>query len=534
MRVFYHIAKADFLERVRRYGFLLTLVAAAYAAWGFVPPRDASWATLYIGGARGIYNSAWIGAQVALLTTVFLTLVGFYLIKNAIDRDYTTRVGQIIAATPLSKLRYTVGKMLSNTAVLFAIVLVLIVVALVMQWIRAEDRSIDLIALVIPFLYALLPVCLLIGAIAVLFESISFLRGGLGNVVYFFLVIACLASQITDKADVFGMAAYTDSMKAVAITTFPDTVNPEMEMNMGIHVHDDGRPFELRTFQWDGATITPTMVGGRLVLVLIAFGIAFIASLLFDRFDSARATEPAQKKPSRLNRLVARIESALTPSRPASAQTVTHLTPLAMAVAKPRLLKTVFAELRIMLKGQHGIWYLGALGLVIAGALAPISAGQGVLLPIAWLWPALIWSQMGCREVRQGTNQYIFSSAQPLTRQLPATWLAGAFLATLTGSGVALHLLIIGDIAGLAAWIVGALFVPALALACGVWTNGSRLFEALYLFWWYAGPLNKAPGLDYMGAAGQLHTTGTTVGYAIVTIALLILAVLGRRRQLYV
>ncbi len=92
MRVLYHIARADFLERVRRYSFLITLAVAVYAAWGFIPPNDSTWSTLTIKGTRGIYNSAWIGAQVALLTSVFLTMVGFYLIKNAIERDYQTRV----------------------------------------------------------------------------------------------------------------------------------------------------------------------------------------------------------------------------------------------------------------------------------------------------------------------------------------------------------------------------------------------------------------------------------------------------------
>jgi hypothetical protein len=192
------------------------------------------------------------------------------------------------------------------------------------------------------------------------------------------------------------------------------------------------------------------------------------------------------------------------------------------------------AELRIMLKGQHGVWYLGTLALIIVGASVPMTAGQSVVLPLAWLWPTLIWSQMGCREVRQGTNQYIFATARPVLRQLPATWLAGVLVAIIVGGGVGLHLLAAGNTQGFATWLVGAFFVPALALSCGVWTNESRLFEALYLFLWYVGPLNRVPNLDYMGASGELHTVGVTVAYVIVTAILLLLAILGRRRQIYV
>jgi hypothetical protein len=533
--VLYHIARADFLERVRRYSFLITLAVAVYAAWGFIPPNDSTWSTLTIKGTRGIYNSAWIGAQVALLTSVFLTMVGFYLIKSAIDRDYHTRVGQIIAATPLSKLKYTVGKMLSNAAVLWAIVVVMMVVAGIMQYVRAEDRSIDVIALMAPFFFMMVPMGLLIGAISVMFECIPLLRGGLGNLVYFFLVIAVLSTQIFETANVFGLGAYTESMRETAIANYPDAVNEDDFMNMGIQVRGDGEKRHLNTFVWNGLDYSFGMILGRLLVIAAAFGLAGIASLSFDRFDSARATGPTQKKQSRLDKLVARIEELLSPSRPdLPAGTATHLTPLAAAATSPRLFKTVMAELKIMLKGQHGIWYLGSLALIVVGAAVPMSAGQAVVLPIAWLWPTLIWSQMGSREVHQGTNQYIFAAARPVGRQLPATWLAGVMVALIVGSGVGLHLLIVGNVHGFFAMLAGAMFVPALALVCGTWTSGSRLFEVLYLFWWYAGPLNKAPGLDYMGASGELHPQGMTIGYVVVTVVLLGFAFLGRRRQLYV
>ena len=40
-----------------------------------------------IGGHRGLYNSAYLGSLMALMISPFLSLAGFYLVKNAIDRD---------------------------------------------------------------------------------------------------------------------------------------------------------------------------------------------------------------------------------------------------------------------------------------------------------------------------------------------------------------------------------------------------------------------------------------------------------------
>ena len=99
-RAIFAIARADFIERVRRYSFLLTLLFAVFLGYGAASGKI----TIHLGGYRGVYTSAWIGALVAMVTTCFVSLVGFYIVKNAIDRDRQTGVGQILAATPLSKI----------------------------------------------------------------------------------------------------------------------------------------------------------------------------------------------------------------------------------------------------------------------------------------------------------------------------------------------------------------------------------------------------------------------------------------------
>ena len=106
LRAISAIARADFLERVRRYSFLLTLLFAVFLGYAAATGRIA----LQLGEYRGIYTSAWIGALIAMTTTCFVSLVGFYIVKSAIDRDRQTGVGQILAATPLSKAAYTLGQ----------------------------------------------------------------------------------------------------------------------------------------------------------------------------------------------------------------------------------------------------------------------------------------------------------------------------------------------------------------------------------------------------------------------------------------
>jgi len=158
--------------------------------------RDAS---LILGDYRGVLNSAWIGAQMTLVLTVFLSLFGFYLVKNSIERDTQTGVGQIIATTPISRPAYLTGKWLSHFCCWrdgrhpgrggagYAAV--------------RQRGCPGPLALLAPFLLVALPCMGFIAGLTVLFESIPFLRGGLGNVIYFFLWIAIVTGAFWSTSD---------------------------------------------------------------------------------------------------------------------------------------------------------------------------------------------------------------------------------------------------------------------------------------------------------------------------------------------
>jgi len=102
LRALNALIRSDFMERSRRYSFLLTIVVMLFLGVNAVAPIESGMLTVnlaHVGGLRGIYNSAWIGGIVALISSMLLSLPGFYLVKNAIERDRATKVGAIIAAT---------------------------------------------------------------------------------------------------------------------------------------------------------------------------------------------------------------------------------------------------------------------------------------------------------------------------------------------------------------------------------------------------------------------------------------------------
>ena len=104
-RVLYHIARADFFERVRRYSFLVTLAFTLFAAFEV----NRGNIVVNLGQYRGVYNSAWLGMLLSLTATFLITVVGFYVIKNTVERDRHTGVGQILAGTPIGRTSYLAG-----------------------------------------------------------------------------------------------------------------------------------------------------------------------------------------------------------------------------------------------------------------------------------------------------------------------------------------------------------------------------------------------------------------------------------------
>lgn len=512
LRIIYHLARADFLERVRRYSFLVMLGLVSFLGYQTAIGN----VTMRLDQYRGEFNSAWVGSMMALLTTFFLGWFGFYLVKGSVTRDRETGVGQIMATTPLSRPLYMIGKWASNFSVLLAMNLVLVLAGIGIQLLAGESRQFDLYAMLAPFLYIALPLMAVVAALAVLFESIGFLSGGFGNVVYFFLFIFILPlsdtlSKTNPAFEPLGLGLIQQSASLAAKATFPD-------YSGGFVLGDAGE--NLGVFLWSGVDWTPEIILKRLAFFALAIALTFIASMFFDRFD------PSRQRPGRTKTTA----SPLRPAPVSTSQTVSqpvHLTPLTAPANGFAFFRILFLELKLLLKGQRWWWYAVAIGLFIAALTNTAENTRMFILPLTWLWPVLIWSGMGSRELRHNAQQMVFSSAAPLVRQLPATWLAGVLVALLTGSGVAIKLLGAGDGVGLLAWFSGALFIPSLALALGVWSESHKVFEILHVTIWYL-ILNGVEAVDYLGA----HSNGNIGFFIPLSIGLLVLAFFGRARQL--
>lgn len=517
----YAVGRADFLQRIRTYSFFLTVLFAVLLGYGAATGKVA----IHLGDFRGVYTSAWIGTMVAMVTTCFVSLVGFYIVKNAIDRDRRTGVGQILAATPLSKAAYMFGKFLSNFAVLATMVLILAMGAVAMQFYAAEDRHYDFVALLLPFVFLALPTMALTAAIAVLFETLPVLRGGVGNVLWFFAFCCGLAlPEITGKrwTDLTGLMTVGNSMMEAARAAVPGYKN---DFSLTI---SPGQVHVAESLRWQGVHWTGDVLGLRLAWLLVSFLIVILAALFFDRFDTSRFAIGKNLKAS----VVAPGVDKDVPLRSGRTSVAVHLTPIEASARSGSFVRLCSAELRLALQGVRWWWFVVAGGLLVAEFLAPLDVARGPLLAVAWLWPVLIWSAMGTREERFGTRALLFSSPRILVRQLPACFGAGFVIAVIAGNGVAVRLLLAGQASGFAGWLAGAIFLPSMALALGVLSASGKAFEAILTVLWYIGPMNHTPGLDFTGTSSGPLVIRYAVIYGMLSASFLAISFFARARQL--
>ncbi len=464
------IARADVAERVRRFSFIITIAAALWAGYSYVPGVNSAYHTIVINGHTGVYNSAFYGAMIAALTGGFLALVGFFLVRGAVEREIECHIDGIVGASPVRKSTFVISKWLSNAAVLWAVGGVSYLAAMGMQALRGSALQVQPLEYLVPYLLITVPAMAFVAAIATAFDLVPFLRGILGAVAFIVLWPTMLAA--TDATalrfyDPLGFTALSSSLIAAERHAFPSHTLPEVSFGIIVTKHLGG-PFVFNGFTWTGAILEQ-----RIVWLAIAIGLVLLASLLFDRFRR----DTLRKRGSRFIDV-----GRLLPNVPS--------------------LRILRAEFSLIANGAAMWWYLGAAGIIGAGIFVPLEDVTKVVLPLALIWPLERMSALGARERRFGVEDIVTSTAQGGAKILLSQWAAGALLAFILCSTCVLRLTLAGDPAGIMACAALVASISALALALGIIYGASRPFVALFLIAWYLGPVQHLTVIDF--ASGLL------------------------------
>ncbi|ASU36604.1 hypothetical protein [Mucilaginibacter xinganensis] len=498
MKYIYSIIKADYLQRTRSYSFLITLAITVYGAYSFVPPPTASYTTLNIVGYKGVYNSAWVGYVSAMMTTIMLSLYGFFLVNSGIKKDIDTEVGLIIATTPITNFEYLLSKMLSNFLVLLTITGITFSVSIVMFFIRTSGYPFIIANFMLPYLLFAIPALLTISALAVVAEVFLGKRNILQYIIFIFLFGVIMANVTNARnntvavfIDPFGVRTMTHSITDKVNAQFHESVPA---VNLGFTFN---AKHAFKTFVWDGISWSGIFFLSRLVWICFAFGIVYISSFFFHRFDFKQSI--SKKKKGSI--FAGAPEMSVSPAKSIN---IALLPPVITDYSIFPFVKTEI--LLLIRKGSKWFWLInGALWLSMF--FAPLNITHAYLLPVLLFLQVTRWSDLATKEKTNRLHYFTFSSYKPLQRMLPAQLLAGIIMALALTLPVLVRYIFASDIYHVITIINGGIFVVMLAVCLGILSDGKKLYEIMFFMLTYC-IVEKIPIADYLGAMQHDSRTG--------------------------
>lgn len=489
-----YLIKHNLIKQTRSYSFLLVMMVSVFLAFLCVPAIDAGYEIFYLGGVRGSYNAHWLGTIAAMLPVILLWLPGFYLLRSQISEDQRLNIGQIIAASPVSKGRYIFGKFIANLSVLFVADLLFTLAMMIMQLIRHESMSLQIGAYLLPLFVVTLPYLIFLAALTVLFDVVPGLKNAFGNSLIFVVWIGLATISVAAPGttfDLFGLGNLLNQMANGARTIYP---NLPAGGSFGYYPQKSNIP----TFDWQGLHFDSEFLLNRLLWIFAALVLVLVSVLVFNRFkEKEKVAKRGNKPPEKTKKAIYSLK--LSPIKKMRCHNV---------------LLMIKGELKIMLMGQKKWWYLFLLTSIVLSGFIVIGPGLkwGTLI---LLLPMGILSQMGCREKQFNLTQLITVSC-PWQFKWFTTFISGLLIMFLVSGGILVRFVLEGEAAYFIAWSTGLLFITALAMALGTLTGNRKPFEGIYIALLYFGPINNLGTMDFMGVQ-----TTNTLQFLVVAIVLL-------------
>lgn len=397
------IVGADFRIRFRRVSTVIVFLLLSAFAYVWIPAPSTGRTLIQINGQRAIYNSGAIGMGTASLGMIFVGLFGYYVISNAIRRDVITRCGLIAASTPMRAAEYLFGKFLGNLVFLVTFVCGFMLSSMAMLAVRGEAR-LEPLVFVEQYLLLTPPAIVFASAVAVLFESIPWLAGKFGDVVYFFLwslVIGLVGANEAAHGAINWLRCFDFTGFGFMIDQLQRTLHTEA-VSIGASSFDPAKP----TILFPGLILTREWVLPRLISLLVPLLLLPLAGLFFHRFDPVRTQRVSEK--GRRN-WIGKIQNLF---KPLSRRAVSLLM---IAGRSGSFFGAIWTDAALTFT-LYPLVFVAFIAITIATLFAPLAG----LLPVVFAALAIIVSDVSTRDSRAGTTASL--RAIPRLRENHVWW----------------------------------------------------------------------------------------------------------------
>jgi hypothetical protein len=517
------VVRADVLIRLRRPSTAVVFLLLSFIPYLWIPDPSTGRTLIQIGGQRALYNSAAIGMATAVLATMFIGLVGFYVISNAVKRDVLSRCGFVIASTTMRGSEYIIGKFAGNVVFLSLFTMGFMATAMAMVLVRGE-APLEPLVFARQYLLLLPPAIVCVSALAIVFECTPLLRSKFGDVVYFFLWMGLMGAVATmTEKGIGGWAAYIDVSGLGFMLQQLKTNYHTNALSIGASSFDPTKPpLVFPGLQWGWQWVMP-----RVVSTLWPMSLLVIARVFFHRFDPARVRSMPNQKAS--SSWIGRFNLF---AKPVARLFVRFGNAFASLPGIPMLVRTAMTDALTTIAA----FPLASVAIVIFALMSLVTtSAQAFLtgpLPFAFAGCGIALADIACREKRAGTTALIY--ATPGLRAKFVLWkFASTLFVALAFLGIPIARAIALRPAAALPLLVSVFFLSAAATALGIVSSNSKTFIVAFLTFWYIALSDKgaSPALDFAGWFGKI-TPALSLSYALVAVGFLAVAELFHAWQL--
>lgn len=483
------LVKTEVLLRMRRLSTLVVTLAVIALSWAMVPTPESAMALISIKDARVLLTSSALAFGTASLAAIIFGLGSFYLARGRASEDVRSGTGSVIAASQIGNSTFLFSRWLGGVTYMLALVAILMCTTMLLHAIRGHG-PIEITVYLQIYGLLLVPMVFFGVSFAILFDSIPFLMGKLGDVLFFIIwmfQLALMAAFDDNKTgyspllliDFSGLGASFMTMQSIAGSS---------SISVGLSDYNKALP----------AVLLPQIVW-PIQIILMRFGSGLLAMLpllpamlLFHRYSPDRVkVSTAAKRRSPLTILNG------------------WLRPLSRVVKPMFLLASKLPGMSGQVVADVALTFVTsplAIVLFIASLIASFTANSdalpGLMIATVIYWGILI-SDISTRDYAATAEDITGTVHGGKTQRFLRQWFATNVLGFMFMGAIAYRWNVEDPQRALAV-ISGIVFLSTLAAAFGRFSRTPRTFIALFLFAMYiALNDNKLAIMDMVGFNGS-------------------------------
>ena len=497
--------------RSRRWTSLLAVFLMAAMCWNIISDPASGHAMIVIDHARVLYTSSALALGSSSLLSMIMLFVGFFLVRGRVADDIRTGIGSLIAASPVSNAVFLSSRWIGGVLYFMLLIFAGMLSVIALQMVRGEP-GIDFWIYLQTYSLVFIPLAFYVVSLALLFDSVPFLMGKLGDLLFFILWIAQL-SLITKV-----MELGRGESSAWFIFDFCGLVTTIANLQGQLGTKN----FSLGGSNFDPAlaplVLSASLWSTKLVVLRVATAVFALLPLLL-AFPLFHRFSPDRVKQSQSRKRRTPIEMLNQWSRPLArlAQPL-----MRMANRMPNFFGQVVADAALALISAP-VFILCLLVLNGFAVLMDAKDLFSVLPFIVMTWGVLI-VDISTRDFQAGIESMTAAVSGGVERRYLRQLSACLLLALMFG-GVAMLRLLSADGFVVLMLCVGFVAASAMACAAGRITRTPRPFLSAFLFWLYVASQAKSiPMVDLFGF-NRAATQSTLILMAEIAVASLILGI---------